>query len=393
VCESGYCYYDTEAARLAAKADVGILGIDAQIHLQKPQPSIHIPGLNFSDVADTLDSEGNIHVPYLGQYIAALYKFGMAAASAIAVVMIIKKGFDIAISPGGEVKQESYQRIGQIIVGLALVWGSYGLLYAINPQLVAFKVLSINYIQPVPLSDRIGERDEQQTQELQQKYKLPSGTGDVNAANLTPCPPMQVGAQFEGAFTTYVNIQKYGDPSGYTKNYTGDPSKLLGMGPFFCAVAMECGCPSNPRGSKVDTSQGEVCKNTKHTWAPCAYFDSNTKFCGSGEPAGKYIPGKTVAASICFPNGTQIRVNGDNNHIVTVTDIGYGIIGTHFDLYLGHPGGDAIDDTSWLKGPDGKTHLEIVKVGKNIYSDKKMTEIRAKYNKYTHGQCTPGKNC
>jgi hypothetical protein len=151
VCESGYCYYDTEAARLAAKADVGILGIDAQIHLQKPQPSIHIPGLNFSDVADTLDSEGNIHVPYLGQYIAALYKFGMAAASAIAVVMIIKKGFDIAISPGGEVKHESYQRIGQIIVGLALVWGSYGLLYAINPQLVAFKVLSINYIQPVPL--------------------------------------------------------------------------------------------------------------------------------------------------------------------------------------------------------------------------------------------------
>ncbi len=121
--------------------------IAADLGIKKPLLEFHIPGLSFTDVQNTLDSEGYIHLPYIGELVAAIYKFGLAVGSIMAAVMIIMSGVRIILSAGGEGKVEGYKRIGQIVVGLVIMWGSYAILYTINPDLVNFKALKILYIE------------------------------------------------------------------------------------------------------------------------------------------------------------------------------------------------------------------------------------------------------
>ncbi len=131
------------------KVDNGYSDLAKQ--LKPPQPAIRIPGVTFSDVAKTLDDDGNISTPFIGEYISGVYKFAMVAASVIAVIMIIVQGVQVIMSGGGEEQVNAYKNIARIFVGLFLVWGSYFILYTINPELVNFKILKIKYIVPEEL--------------------------------------------------------------------------------------------------------------------------------------------------------------------------------------------------------------------------------------------------
>lgn len=162
VCSNELCYMDSQALELFTKQDASLLGFEADLKLLKPLLSIHIPGLKFSDLEDTIDDEGYLHLPYIPEYLAALYKFGMAIASILAVVMLVARGFDIVISKGGEGKAEAYKKLGRITIGLLLVWGSYFILYTINPDLVAFKVLKVRYINPIFIEDYNKKPDDNQ---------------------------------------------------------------------------------------------------------------------------------------------------------------------------------------------------------------------------------------
>jgi len=107
---------------------------------------ITIPGLNFSTLSSETDSKGYLRIPWIGEYLAAVYKYAMVAASILAVVMIIIEGTKIILSAGGEMKMSGYKRIGQIAIGLVILWGSYAIMYNINPELVNFKALKVKYI-------------------------------------------------------------------------------------------------------------------------------------------------------------------------------------------------------------------------------------------------------
>ncbi len=113
----------------------------------KPGLEIRLPGLTFSDLSNTIDEEGYLHIPWIGEFIKALYNFGLVIVSIVAVVMIIMQGAKIVVS-GGESKVEGYKKIGQIAIGLVIAWGSYAILYTINPALVEFESLKVRYIQP-----------------------------------------------------------------------------------------------------------------------------------------------------------------------------------------------------------------------------------------------------
>ena len=115
--------------------------------------NINIPGLNFSKITGEVDSEGYLYIPWIGQYIGAIYRYAMIAASILAVVMIIIEGAKIIVSAGGEMKTSGYKRIGQIVVGLIILWGSYAIMYNINPDLVSFRALKIKFVQTIPLGD------------------------------------------------------------------------------------------------------------------------------------------------------------------------------------------------------------------------------------------------
>lgn len=143
LCYNKLCYFDATAQSASQKFSVQ--------ELHPPLPEFHLPGLSFSSVTNTLDSEGYIHLPYIGELVAALYKFGMVVGSIIAAVMIIVSGMRIIMSAGGEDKVAAYKRIGEIVVGLMIMWGSYAILYTINPDLVTFKALKIKYIEKTDL--------------------------------------------------------------------------------------------------------------------------------------------------------------------------------------------------------------------------------------------------
>ncbi len=147
-CFENYCYLDDIAFEKYQQTP-SLLGIKAAIDIKAPILSIKIPTLgSFESVSGTLDSEGNISIPYLGQYMAAFYKLAVGVASIGAVIMIIIEGIKITTSFGnGEQIKHSYKHIGQAVAGLALVWGSYAFLYNINPDFVNFKVLKVKYVE------------------------------------------------------------------------------------------------------------------------------------------------------------------------------------------------------------------------------------------------------
>lgn len=122
--------------------------VQDNVQLKAPNLEITIPGLSFTKLASTIDEQGNISIPYLGDYIASVYHFAIIAASLVAVVMIILNGFRIAVSAGGENKAIGIKNVGRALIGLFLLWSSYALLYTINPNLTNFKSVKVKYVPP-----------------------------------------------------------------------------------------------------------------------------------------------------------------------------------------------------------------------------------------------------
>lgn len=172
---SYYTYFDSCAYKgFEPKAPLKNAGIDARcsalrydventpttpefagtkIEIKKPLINILIPDLTFSDVRSTTDEQGNIVIPWIGEYIAAIYKLGVSVAGILAVVLLIREGALIILSGGGEEKVQGYKNIGRIIAGLVLAMGSYVILYNINTSLVSFRPLQIKYAQLVDVSE------------------------------------------------------------------------------------------------------------------------------------------------------------------------------------------------------------------------------------------------
>jgi len=127
---------------------------DEDITVHAPSPLIQIPGLSLSpgttnQTKALADANNNIFIPipFLGEYLAALYRFGVGATVLIAILMIIVGGGQYILSRGDSSGIETAKkRITQAIIGLLLSVGSYTILYFINPQLVQFTSLQVLYI-------------------------------------------------------------------------------------------------------------------------------------------------------------------------------------------------------------------------------------------------------
>jgi len=152
ICKNGFCFLDDIA--LKEYNSDGTTDIVKDLQIRQPILAITIPQLTFTDVENTVDDEGYIYIPYLGEYISAVYKFGMIIISIIAAVMIILYGAKMIVG-GGEEKVTGLKKIGQVMIGLFIAWGSYAILYNINPDLVNFKALKVKYIErdEIPFGD------------------------------------------------------------------------------------------------------------------------------------------------------------------------------------------------------------------------------------------------
>ncbi len=131
-----------------------------QLQLVAPQPRITIPGVSFTPPENLVQPEvgpGGVtnqvaHVPYLAEYIAAVYKYAVAIASILAAIMIVVGGFQWTASGGSaDAISSAKKRIVGAVTGLVIALGSYTLLYTINPELVQFRSLKINVITTVDI--------------------------------------------------------------------------------------------------------------------------------------------------------------------------------------------------------------------------------------------------
>ncbi len=120
-----------------------------------PDLKVKIPGFEKFSSPPTIwnKEEGVAYFTWLGEYIKAIYNFGLIAISILAVLMIIVSGIKIIMSGLGGEKKEAYKRITQAIIGLVLAWGSYTILYIINPNLLEFRGLAIKIATPQDIKE------------------------------------------------------------------------------------------------------------------------------------------------------------------------------------------------------------------------------------------------
>ena len=193
----------------------------------KPTPRITLPGLNFSEGKTVQDDSGAtfLFIPFLGEYLAAAYKYGVAIASIFAVVMIINAGFGIAMSGGSPEKiNHSKTRIAQSLVGLFLAVGSYTLLYTINPNLVKFKSLKIPHTEGTPITEIIPTYAEGEFSVLSQTNTNLFGGLKPKAKDKcildSYLPGMNIGDSLEGKT---VNLYLFGLDKFWNKSNTSLP--------------------------------------------------------------------------------------------------------------------------------------------------------------------------
>lgn len=124
----------------------------------RPEIVIDIGGFNkedFSQQSSYNCQEGSddkcIDINWIGQYVSAIYRYGIGLAAILAVVMVMAGGFLWLVSAGSSDKVgKAKEFIFSAITGLTLALFSFIILNAINPNLVNLKSLTVG----VPLEQK-----------------------------------------------------------------------------------------------------------------------------------------------------------------------------------------------------------------------------------------------
>lgn len=118
-----------------------------------PLLQVSIPGFNgFSDV-ECDDSAGSpCEIPWLSEYIKAIYNYGLLIIGILAVIMMMIGGF-MRITAAGNREQINHGNnyLKGAILGATLAFCSYMILFLVNPNLVIWRPIAVNYIAKIDL--------------------------------------------------------------------------------------------------------------------------------------------------------------------------------------------------------------------------------------------------
>ncbi|MBI4434755.1 hypothetical protein HY635_02975 [Candidatus Uhrbacteria bacterium] len=130
----------------------------------KPDLQIDIPTLRFSDVrARTIDGEPtDVSIPWIGEYIAAIYRWAVPVGAILATVVIMAAGVIWLTSGGAGTLSTAKEWITNAVIGLLLLVGSYVVLNVVNPDLVRLQALQIKLVPPSPLIATTNAEDEEE---------------------------------------------------------------------------------------------------------------------------------------------------------------------------------------------------------------------------------------
>ena len=125
---------------------------------------ITIPGLNLTkgNAIDCpeVDGKRTCNIPWIGEYIAGVYKYAIGIVGILAAVVLMIGGV-LWIVAGGSATMigEAKAWIGASLTGLVIALCSYLILYQINPALTVFNPLGITQVAKAPeaVTGAIGE--------------------------------------------------------------------------------------------------------------------------------------------------------------------------------------------------------------------------------------------
>lgn len=266
-----------------------------------PEFQVKLPTLKLTEPECTLNSDGSYHceIPWLGQYIVAVYNYGLSVAGILAAIILMAGGVLWLISGGdsGKIGQAKELIMGSI-VGLVILAGSYIILTQINPDLVKFKAISIGTIKGKQMA-LAGARYSSKAED----YK--------NA-------PCATETELERGIEFYA--------TGYYKPIWEDTDN------FRCVIAMQCSCPLG-----IDTTKNcdQLYGQTFPGYHPCKPFTQDTPYCNMTATGSAPQDGDIAGPNNCraeLPYGTQVCFRGQT---YTIKDTGGGIMGKRIDVWSG----------------------------------------------------------
>lgn len=179
-----------------------------------PRLNINIPGVSFSQPAQ---QGGFLNLPFLADYISGLYKYLLSILGVLAGTVLTIGGVQYLMAAGNKSAIDAaLKRIKGALIGLTLALGSYLILFTINPQLVTFSGLRVEYVPAIPLNYASSENGGMSYGTSESFNNTP---GSFSCANSPKCanPNRQGfrGTTHEQNFTDYDTVfQKYAGCGG-----------------------------------------------------------------------------------------------------------------------------------------------------------------------------------
>jgi hypothetical protein len=125
------------------------LPAQAEAEWKIPDLQITIPGMKkFTTPGPCPDDPTKTCVPWIGQYIAGIYKYAIGIVGILATVVMMIGGIMWIVAGGNATRVgEAKAWIGASLTGLVLALTSYTILYQINPKLTQFKPIKVTTVE------------------------------------------------------------------------------------------------------------------------------------------------------------------------------------------------------------------------------------------------------
>jgi hypothetical protein len=244
-------------------------------------------------------SSGTCQIPFISQYVTAIYTYGLSIAGILGVLVLMAAGLLWLVSGGdnGKITTAKNLIIGSV-TGLLLLVGLSLFLSFINPDLIKTKSIELESI------DR---------KELEAEADIKLG----NTAEEYKNKPCATNEELAAGVDFYA--------TGYYKAPWQDNQTNF----YLCDVHMQGTCPNGVNNGGSCTENGKPIFPKYPNYKPCNQFSKaqyNNYF-----SASNLIVGKTIAGPRCsnLPKNTQVCFKGKT---YTITDSGGGIQGKRIDI-------------------------------------------------------------
>jgi len=277
---------------------------------------VQIPGMNrLSDVSACPDDPTKVCIPWISEYIAAIYTYAMGIVGILAAIILMYAGVRwLAAGGSPEAINDAKAWIGASLTGLILALSSYLILYQVNPDLVNFRVIRLSEVEKIEnfIRNKLGGTAEQ--------YK-----------NML-CPT-------EAELRTGVEIYA---TAYYKPPHENNDLKTL------CMIAMNCSCPSGRDTSKNCDAYFPGYPN----YRPCKSFPLNANYCNQTASESQPQIGDIAVPGNCstINLGDKFCVDGTT---YTARDHGSGIQGRRIDIWSSSLD-SALDNTGIKTMKDGQ---------------------------------------